>query len=480
MASLTRTELGERVEQTDFEHATSTSLLELGSKLMEGLVVGDGASDSAPKTFVIHGFESADGYGELPGTVVTINRGKGIVGLNEKGASLLGFMLMSGASSRNRDMNGRPNGTYGVYVRGELRDDNFENRAFWESLADPVTETSRNIATKKMDDWSLAIETVPPGPEYVLVGTLVKSGATLTLTDSRPHFFEGVSTNSYAVVDAEWGGGNDRSSNRGLYGVRSLRRFARGVLRQLQDIIGGAGWWTLISGTADGVGIRSLTQLNAEKLARNGAQSMTGTLSPDADNTRDIGTTILRWASGYFVNVRAQTIYVQDESQFRFSSGGTFYKWFEPESAVWSDSAVADITIKRNASNEQHRVHASATLTSDTLINIDINLPNGVSLDEVRVFCSNTGSGSTLIRVCRIDMTTGTVSDLLSTGAVDPGDLSAASVLIGAEVDITPDQNNIINTAIYRYFVSYTAKAAAVNNIYAVRAEYSTDRIRQS
>jgi hypothetical protein len=290
-----RTEIGERVEQSDFQFATQDAPRQLLESVSTNLIVGDGATDTRPRNFVIHGFSTS-----ATGTVVTTLGGKAMVGVRVGGVAESGFLLAGGDGSKNTDMNGRSDGTYGVYVRAEIQDDRFLNRLFWNPLALTPVETPRNIPTRKRENWSMTIELVSPGPEWLLVAQAAKAGSVVTITDLRQFFFEGAIANSYDVVDSEWGGGNDRNADRSTYGVKQFHLFVRAMQRQIQDILGGTatqGWWATIAT----VGGRSLKQLQAEKLARDGSQTMNGSIIPGTDNAYALGDVVgNQWQNIFF------------------------------------------------------------------------------------------------------------------------------------------------------------------------------------
>lgn len=282
MSSYLHTEIGERVEQSDFEFATSTSQRQTAQGLVTDVLLEAGR----PQNYVLTGFESADGYGVLPGTTVTINGGKAIMGFRDQTVEL-GLIVSSGAASRNRDLNYLQDGTYGVYVRGVFVDDRFVNRLSWNPHATTPVETPRSTATRRTADWELAVELTSPGPEYLLLATAVKIGSTVTLSDKRPHYFEGEPGNAYAAVDGEWGGGTDRDADRATKGARSLRQALRGLQRQVQDIIGGSGWWSAIE------------QPLANAILRDGSRRMIGDLLPDVSNTYALGALTRLWSTIY-------------------------------------------------------------------------------------------------------------------------------------------------------------------------------------
>jgi hypothetical protein len=307
--TLLNTEIGERVEHGDFEHL-STEIRQFVQSVAEGLLVGTEGTDTAPKNFILHGFESTDGYGLLPGTVITIHSGTALLGVREKGVAELGLLLTGGTVSRSRDIAGYPNGIYYVYVRGEFRNSVFSNRLFFNPSAPTPVETPRNITVRRAEDWVMTVGPTSPGPEWVLVAAAQKTGAAVTLFDYRDFFFEGndIGVINYEVPDAEWGGGNDRNNDRSLHGVKSLRRFVRAVQRQIADIIGETsptGWWRSID--------KSLKQL----VALDGSRKMLGDFSPNTSNLYDLGGSLLRWKKLWLTDLNSSGVAVFDDLQSR-------------------------------------------------------------------------------------------------------------------------------------------------------------------
>lgn len=285
--SFVRTRAGQRVDQPDFERASDTSIRDVVEQIGEHFLTG---LDTG-RHYVLEGLITTN----PSGTTLQVTGGKAIVGYRDRGEIRYGSLLTSGATSRSIDVGAFTNGAYTVYVCLSLGDNEYGNRAFWDATLGTPAEVTRNVPTRRVENWSIAVETASPGAEWIPVATFTKSGASLTaLTDVRELYFEGQAANSYAVLDPEWGTSNDRNADRSTYGIRSLRKFVRAVQRQISSIIGGTGWWSAIPAGSD------LTSLLANKLARNGSQTMTGNLLPDTDNTRNIGaSTTQRWANIY-------------------------------------------------------------------------------------------------------------------------------------------------------------------------------------
>jgi hypothetical protein len=312
--SFVRTRPGQRVDQPDFERASDTStrdvVEQIGEHFLTGLDTG--------RHYVLEGLITTN----PTGTTLQVTGGKAIVGYRDRGEIRYGSLLTSGATSRSIDVSAFTDGAYTVYVCLSLSDNEYGNRAFWDATLGTPAEVTRNVPTRRVENWSIAVETTSPGAEWIPVATFTKSGASLTgLTDVRELYFEGQAANSYAVLDPEWGTSNDRNANRSTYGIRSLRKFVRAVQRQISSIIGGTGWWSAIPAGSD------LTSLLANKLARNGSQTMTGNLLPDADNTRNIGSSTFRWqhvysADGSFGQIAALPRFLSSVTNSAVNGGG--------------------------------------------------------------------------------------------------------------------------------------------------------------
>ena len=292
--SFLRTEVGERIEHRDFRHGMEVSQRLPVPEMVRSVVVGDDSGTSTQfQNYVLSGFETDN----PSGTIVRVQNGKAIVGYREAGEVVQGAIVSGGEPNRSQDIASYGDGTYGVFVKFDFRDTAFENRIFWNANAATPIEITKSIATRSEENWTFVVESVSPGPEWLRVAEVVKSGVSLTPSDARDFFFEGTFANSHLVVDAEWGGGDDRSATRATDGVFGFRRFVRGMQRQVQDIVGGTGWWAAVP--------TSLTALITSKLARDGSQDMLGDLTPDASDTRDLGAILKKWRDLFVKNVFA-------------------------------------------------------------------------------------------------------------------------------------------------------------------------------
>jgi hypothetical protein len=259
MKKYTNVQVGQRVEHSDLAFGLLDSQRQAIQSTINDMMVG---SDAPTKNFVLSGFGASAST-----TTITVTRGTAIVGFRDGAQTQFGMLLSDGDATRNIDIASLPDNVgdplYGVYVRFNFEDSDFANRQFWNPLAVTPVETVRNVPTRKSENWSLAVELVSPGPEWLKIYEVEKNGSSLTLTDVRPLFFDSNATGA-AITNAQWGGGNDRNANRGLYGVRGLYRFIKAVQRQLQDIIGDR-WYSAVP--------RSLASIDTDFLRRDGSNA---------------------------------------------------------------------------------------------------------------------------------------------------------------------------------------------------------------
>lgn len=244
-----KVEAGERIEKRDFDTVAQDTPRLGGQALGEGLLVGaDRATGSTQaKNFVVSGFEPSS---SSPNLIVTRNPNSGsgqgclLVGARINGTVEYGFVLVGGDASKTISLASYGNGTYGIYVKMDLQATDTENRIFWNADAATPVEIAKNIPTRQVENWSLAVELASPGDEWVHLGDVVVSAGAITgLTDKRDLFFEGRVDLSY-IPSNDWGDATDRSATRKDEGVFGLRRFTRAMQRQVELILGGSQkWW---------------------------------------------------------------------------------------------------------------------------------------------------------------------------------------------------------------------------------------------
>jgi hypothetical protein len=288
-----RTVRGERIDQPDYQHTAETGPKDTAAQVNEEVLVGrastaGGTLKSQPDAFILEGFSVSVNALEL-----TVNGGRAILSTRDERGQQNGNVISGGDSSKTIDMTSFPDAVnpdpYGVYIRFTLRESAFQNRLIWNSAAPTPVETPQNIGTRLTEAWDVVIEKVSPGPEWTLIWEIQKTGGALTETDKRAFFFEGDAQQSHLVIADEWGGNNDRDDDRALEGVFGLRRFVRGVQRQLESIIGGTDpaprHWARAIDSAKGL---------FEMFARDGTRDLAGNFNPDGVDTREMGD-LRRW-----------------------------------------------------------------------------------------------------------------------------------------------------------------------------------------
>lgn len=221
-------ETGQRVELTDAKQAARGSHLDTMEAIVTDVLVG---SSSSAQSFILEGFGASETAG-----VLTVNRGVAVLGYQLSGQTRLGMVLSGGDATKTVDMTSLADGTYQVYVRFEFDEEDFANRFFWNPLAATPVETSRNIATRFSDSWSITLASTSPGPEWSEIAEVGISGGgtSFAVTDTRRLMFD---TLTGEITDTEWGAAADRSGT-----VRGVRDAIMALARQVQDIIGDTDW----------------------------------------------------------------------------------------------------------------------------------------------------------------------------------------------------------------------------------------------
>lgn len=257
----TNYEPGQRIEATDaIQVAVDTPVQGIQAIARDVLA---GANNSI-QNYVLDGFlVSAPLSPTL--TTVDVTNGTAIVGFKRRGVTEFGMVLSGGAAQKSADMGSLADGTYGVYVRFEFSEDDFANRFFWNPLAVTPVETPRNVGTRLAEDWSFTIDLVSPGPEWLQVASISKTGTTLVVTDQRRYFFD---TINGQITNTEWGTVSDRTTP-----VANLRDMVMALARQVQDGFDLPNW--------------RATPIPA--LARDGSNTVTGDILPDSPGARDLG-----------------------------------------------------------------------------------------------------------------------------------------------------------------------------------------------
>jgi len=148
-----------------------------------------------------------------------------------------------GAAQQTYDFAIQPIGSYTVEMRFVYADAVNDNRAFWN--AGGAIEFISNVQTRTTPTWVLQVVAgAPSGGVWIPLATVAWNGAIVNagdITDLRAFTWEGTAPFQQATQTGS-GGVEDfpRATTRGAQatGLHRLRKFARGVLRQIQDIKG--------------------------------------------------------------------------------------------------------------------------------------------------------------------------------------------------------------------------------------------------
>jgi hypothetical protein len=274
-----RTIPGMRIDQPDFNQAAVESQRQADEQLLDQMFMDPDFQTG----LILGGFDYSHASG-----IVTITRGRAIVSYRDNGQIRRGMLIAEGGPVQKQlSVAALANGTYTIYLRGKYSNVDPANRVVWNADATTPVEVGTLMATRVAEDWDLLIAlsaSVVPAEWIPLYQVVVAGSIVTSSTDLRNFFFEGTAANSFAVTDAEFGDTNDRSTARGANGVTNIRKAIRGLQRQVQDIIGssgapGLGWYKSVS-----VG-SSL----ANKLARDGSNTVLATIFPDINNDSDLG-----------------------------------------------------------------------------------------------------------------------------------------------------------------------------------------------
>ena len=474
MVKFLRTEIGERVEQRDLQHATDDSQRNVAQQVPANILIGENAATGVPQpsNFVLSGFPVSK-----TGTVVKVTRGAAMLGVRERGVVELGNILVGGDADRSEDITSYSDGDYFVYVKFDFRDADYENRVFWNAGAATPVENSRNIATRREENWSMAIEATSPGAEWLLLAKVNKSGATLTLTDMRDFFFEGKVDTAYDI-SAEWGTADDRNTDRKTFGVFGFYRWMRAMQAQVRSMIGGGGWYRAIDGVASGgSGPRSLIELNAEKLGLDGSQAMTGSLV--ATGYSVTGDTIV--ANTVFSGPYLSASYVSAShatTPYRFSATRTFYRWAGVSAMVWDhEGADASTYVVREIPAGSFGPSLEIESPTASIIRIDVDIPEGAIFHSIELYFLQKSANQVVVNCNRIKNSDGTVNALL-----------ASSFTSNATVDTLQSETiawdagalRTISNFTYHYYIKIDTVSGAAGKVllYGARVAYQADEVR--
>jgi hypothetical protein len=499
MVKFVRTERGERIDQPDFQHGAETSQREALGEAVDAVLMG---ADAQPRTYILRGFQVSNPTGNNIRVTRDSENGRGaaVLAYREGGETKYGGVLIGGDDTKEIAIDGFANGTYGVYIRFELRDDEYQNRLFWNPNAATPTEYPRLIPTRRAPSWGLAIEQTSPGVEWTKIASVVWNGSVDPgdITDERQFFFEGSDTNGYSVTNAEWGSTDDRNVDRATYGISGLRRFVRAVQRQLQDGIGGGGipanWFRQIptggfffaDGSKHLVGSIIPNPGNAFDLGDAADRYMraiyaalyevVGLIRPRADAGADVGTSSRRFATIYAYaadidgDVNADLVSADD------------YLYTAPVARKMSINAAkaivetpADWSLDAGdmpSTTSGNRSYTGAGGVGSNLI-IPIELPNGVVVTGARWYGGAGAGAPTRAWIARFDPDALAI-DSLKAGATDYDTFQnvAFSSVNELTIDEAPSVRTI-NNATYNYMFCLYMEAGATATLTGLVIDYT-------
>lgn len=231
-----RVEGNERLDLHDFQYLLGEHEINPHRQLLSQLI----CSPNRERKWILSGFAISN----PSGTQVQVAKGRGLFAEYRAGEVYYGMLATEGDATKIVDINTYASGLYGIFVRFEEVEGNFQPRIFWNAsgLGSEYTET---VATRYQANWSVRVETASPGDEWLQIGTVNR--ADMALVDMRDFYFEGPVDGSYASGWSSDGGGvaNDRNADRSTYGIADFQA-AFAATRQCLEDIKGRGlrrWW---------------------------------------------------------------------------------------------------------------------------------------------------------------------------------------------------------------------------------------------
>lgn len=229
----------ERVDLGDLEAMQNNARTDLRASLSQFLM-GD-----APDTYALTQWLVEQEI--VPTSTVKVTRGTALgAELRDDPDGTVEFGVPFGAegvSTLHPSFVGLPAATYGIYVRFLHVSGSSGTRRFYNPGTE--LEESQGVDTRDVAGWEAAVSASSPGDEWHKVASVVWGGATVVtanISGVANYFFEGSDAANF--VDF-WGDGvNDRNTDRAAYGIGDLYTWVQAVRRQLNDIIGGVGWYS--------------------------------------------------------------------------------------------------------------------------------------------------------------------------------------------------------------------------------------------
>lgn len=317
MPNTPRVQDNERVERRDFEFATDT-VPQAYHRALGGNFL---TNPAGTKLWIVSGFNMTNPAAKQ----LRVDRGVAILNAREEGQTVAGMLAFEGDTQKTVDLNAYAVGTYGIWIRFELADGEFQNRIFWNPTG--LNEFTQSMATRRVASWGVRVEPVlsNPGADWFKIGEVaVAAGPPLTITKQRKFYFEGDEAGSYAASISDdttyrtWGGGaNDRNADRATYGVRDLQTMLAAIREQLRAMQGSNPATPWYGAVTEGLN---------RKVSRFGDSGLAGNYLPDASG-RDLGSTGFRWdLYASLIDVSAFVSNALPDTTGRDLGSGT-YRW---------------------------------------------------------------------------------------------------------------------------------------------------------
>tara|TARA_Y100000034_G_scaffold103827_2_gene129854 strand:- start:888 stop:2399 length:1512 start_codon:yes stop_codon:yes gene_type:complete len=238
LRDLVRVEANERIDVPDFEAMQRGNRAETRQALRT-LVFGENNRISGDAMANLGPWPLVDmGAGQL-----RITRATALGGHVHEDGTLewpvgVGF---EGPGFQVLDFTAQPANTYTLWVQVSFTAADVGARVFWNDTT--AQEDTASIDTRYVAGWNVTYTTgASPGSGWVMIGTTIWNGAAHTTLTASNMLFEGPEVAGVPVH--LWGSGpNDRDLDRATYGITNLFDWLAAMRRQVDDMIGGAGWW---------------------------------------------------------------------------------------------------------------------------------------------------------------------------------------------------------------------------------------------
>ena len=140
MPNVERVQDNERIDRGDFEFAVDTTPQAFGRQLGANALT----NPAGARLWILGGFDITN----PAAAQCRVTRGVALLSQREAGEVAPGVLAFEGDATKTVDLAAYANGTYGVYVRFEYNDGEFQNRIFWNPAVPPRRRASRPAASR--------------------------------------------------------------------------------------------------------------------------------------------------------------------------------------------------------------------------------------------------------------------------------------------------------------------------------------------